>query len=267
MSSQRYWSVCPQLRQTLFKGNRPRYLDLAVDKSAIKSTIYEHPEFAAFIASMNTHFTVWRQGGAPGRSGRYRPPAIPSRSSPRSPRTCSPKEQEAILKLEAELESVTTHMAELEEEHGGEEGAFSELDKVNKASVTARLRKLEGLFASDLEAKDEAMVLGQWQKLSNQEAALKKKLKDAEADLDGKAYAKYPKLTDAEVQSLVVDDKWLAALDSMIHGEMDRISQALTQRVKELAERYETPLPKLACAVKALAARVDQHLKRMGFQP
>ena len=40
-----------------------------------------------------------------------------------------------------------------------------------------------------------------------------------------------------------MDDKWLAALDAAIHGEMDRISQALTQRVKELAERYETPMP------------------------
>ena len=38
-----------------------------------------------------------------------------------------------------------------------------------------------------------------------------------------------------------MDDKWLAALDAAIHREMDRISQALTQRVKELAERYETP--------------------------
>ena len=43
----------------------------------------------------------------------------------------------------------------------------------------------------------------------------------------------------------MVDDKWLAALDAAIHGEMDRISQALTQRVKELAERYETPLPQM----------------------
>ena len=43
---------------------------------------------------------------------------------------------------------------------------------------------------------------------------------------------------------LVVDDKWIAALDAAIHGEMDRISQQLTPtRVKELAERYETPLP------------------------
>jgi len=32
-----------------------------------------------------------------------------------------------------------------------------------------------------------------------------------------------------------VDDKWLAALDAAIHGEMDRVSQQLTQRVKDLA--------------------------------
>ena len=43
----------------------------------------------------------------------------------------------------------------------------------------------------------------------------------------------------------MVDDKWLAALDAAIQGEIDRISHALTQRVKELAERYETPLPTL----------------------
>jgi type I restriction enzyme M protein len=36
---QSYWTVCPQLRQTLFKDNRPGYLDLAVDKAAIKPTI------------------------------------------------------------------------------------------------------------------------------------------------------------------------------------------------------------------------------------
>ena len=57
---QRYWDICPQLRQTLFKEKRPGYLDLAVDKAAIKSTIYEHPEFATFITGMNAHFAAWR---------------------------------------------------------------------------------------------------------------------------------------------------------------------------------------------------------------
>src|SRR5450759_462948 len=49
---QQYWSVCPQLRQTLFRDNRPGYLDLAVEKAAIKPAIYQHPEFVAFIRGM-----------------------------------------------------------------------------------------------------------------------------------------------------------------------------------------------------------------------
>jgi type I restriction enzyme M protein len=47
------------------------------------------------------------------------------------------KEQAEIDALTAELEAVTARLAELEEEHGGEEGAFAELEKVNKASVAA----------------------------------------------------------------------------------------------------------------------------------
>ena len=61
---QRYWDVCPQLRHTLFKEGRPGYFDLAVEKSAIKSAIYEHPEFTTFIAGMNAHFAAWRQTSA-----------------------------------------------------------------------------------------------------------------------------------------------------------------------------------------------------------
>jgi len=61
---QRYWTVYPQLRQALFKENRPGYVNLAVEKSAIKPTIYEHPQFVAFIVSMNVHFDVWRRKNA-----------------------------------------------------------------------------------------------------------------------------------------------------------------------------------------------------------
>ena len=57
----RYWAICPTLRQTLFKDNRPGYLDLAIEKTAIKPAIYGHSEFAAFITGMNAHFDQWRQ--------------------------------------------------------------------------------------------------------------------------------------------------------------------------------------------------------------
>ena len=133
------------------------------------------------------------------------------------------QEQEAIRNLEAELKTAAVRMTELEEEHGGEEGFFSALEKVNNANVSARLKEIEG----DIEAKDEVDVLDEWLKLTSKEADLKKELKDAEADLDAKAYKKYPTLAEPEIKTLVVDDKWIATLDAIIHGEMDRISLAL----------------------------------------
>ena len=50
-----------------------------------------------------------------------------------------------------------------------------------------------------------------------------------------------------------------------MNGEMERISQALTQRVKELAERYETPLPQMNARVEELEEKVNRHLEKMGF--
>lgn len=172
-------------------------------------------------------------------------------------------EQAAIGLQEATLESVAAQMTEMEEEHGGEDGAFSELDKVNKANVTQRLKELKGESGELI--VEEKTALDEWLKLCNQEADLKKGLKEAEAALDALAYAKYPKLTEAEIKTLVVEDKWLTTISAAIHGEMDRISQSLTQRVKELAERYETPLPQASKQVAALEERVKAHLERMGF--
>ena len=188
------------------------------------------------------------------------------------------KEQATLDQLAAELESVTARLAEMEEEHGGDEGAFAELDKVNKANVAARLKEIKSteeqmsreagmprVTKGDQDYEDEAAVLNDWLKLNDEESDLKKRLKDAEALLDAKAYAKYPKLTESEIKSLVVDDKWLAALDAAIHGEMDRVTQQLTRRVKELAERYETSLPQMINRVAEPEVKVNRHLERMGF--
>ena len=60
-----------------------------------------------------------------------------------------------------------------------------------------------------------------------------------------------------------MDDKWLAALDAAIHGEMDRISQALTRRVKVLAELRKSVASDGRVA--ALEAKVGEHLRKMGF--
>jgi type I restriction enzyme M protein len=54
-------------------------------------------------------------------------------------------------------------------------------------------------------------------------------------------------------------------VDAAIPGEMDRISQALTRRVKEPAERYESPMPQMASLVDELEANVNRHMEMMGF--
>ena len=108
-------------------------------------------------------------------------------------------------------------------------------------------------------------LLAQWLRLNGEETDLKKRMKDAEVALDAAACAHYPQLTEAKTKALVVDDKWLAALAAAIHGEMDRVSQQLTRGVKELAERYEAPMPQMAGRVAELEARVNGRLERMGF--
>ena len=210
----RYWEVCPELRQTLFKPNRPGYVDLAVEKAAIKSTIYEHPEFAAFIAGMNEplrRVAEGKRGDAQGaasrlpsegghRRARRRPARPTTRQAADRPLRRLPapdgllggddagrllpdrrrrlegrdlprhregqegqgegqgldlrpgpqgaivaryfaKEQAAIDQLAADWKASPPALPSLEEEHGGEEGAFAELDKVNKANVTAGSRR------------------------------------------------------------------------------------------------------------------------------
>jgi type I restriction enzyme M protein len=329
-----YWTVCPNLKEALFKPNRPGYLDLAVDKAAIKFAIHGHPQFTGFITDMNAHFAVWRKKSAdmlkglhPGfhpkqiivnlaedllahykgeplidpydvyqhlmdywtatmqddcyliaddgwkaetsriikkdKKGRDKDKGWMCELVPKKLVVARyfAKEQEELDRLEGEQENAKVAMTELEEEHGGEEGIFADFDKVDKANVQARLKEI----VNDKEAKEEIAVLRKWRKLCDHEAELKKLAKEAWAELDRKTYTKYPKLSEAEIKTLVVDDKWLVALDAAIHREMDRISQALTLRMKELAERYETPLPMMVSRVAEMEEKVNRHLERMGF--
>ena len=170
-------------------------------------------------------------------------------------------EQQAIDTLNAELEMQQSQKTEMEEDHSGEDGVFSDLEKINKGNINARLKEIKG----DSEAKDEEKLLKQYLNLLAKEAATKKAIKTDEAALDATLLDFYPALTEDQIKQLVVDDKWMATIDKDIHTEMDRISQRLTQRIKELAERYETPLPQQTQNVMDLGKAVNGHLQKMGF--
>ena len=174
-------------------------------------------------------------------------------------------EQRAIETLEAEKELVSSQMEETREEHGGEDGLLEEVvnDKGNitKTNAKARLKEIK----VDPDYSEELAVLNAYLTLMDQESALNKQLKEAQNSLDAKVAAKYEALSEGEIKALVVEDKWLATLTAEVQTELDRVSQALTGRIKELAERYAIPLPQLTDEIETLSDKVDAHLKKMGF--
>ncbi len=188
-------------------------------------------------------------------------------------------EQAALDALDAELDALGAQITELEEENGGDEGAFADFDKVNAKAVKERLDEIAASsqtpssprkrgpsdFDPDDATTEERAVLQQWHDLDRQRANLKKQRKEADAALHDVALAKYAELAEADIKALVADDKWLAQLQNAIAAETARSGQQLTARVRELAERYAAPLPQLAAEVEALQAKVDAHLRRMGF--
>ena len=174
----------------------------------------------------------------------------------------------------SDLEAHDDRLAELEqqldemiEENGGEDGLLVEVMegegdkyKITVKAVKARLKQIgtDPLYA------DERATLEGYADLLEQQLDVKAKRRAAQKDLDQKIDTKYTTLTATEIKTLVVNDKWMAHLSDSVQSEIDRVSQLLNGRIRQLAERYVTPLPKLTEEVEARAARVERHLKRMG---
>jgi type I restriction enzyme M protein len=176
-------------------------------------------------------------------------------------------ERDAIAAIEAELADIAQQLDEKREEESGEEGLLAEVierdgekQKITAKAVKARLKAI----GQDADDADERKALEEYSALLDDQADAKARLKAAQEDLDAKLDNQYPKLTEGDIKLLVVDDKWLATLAAAVQGELDRVSQTLTGRIRQLAERYATPLPQLTDAVAKLANRVDEHLKKMG---
>jgi type I restriction enzyme M protein len=57
----------------------------------------------------------------------------------------------------------------------------------------------------------------------------------------------------------------MGTLAAVVQSELDRVSQALTGRIKQLAGRYAAPMPAIAKRVEESSGKVDAHLKKMGY--
>ena len=176
-------------------------------------------------------------------------------------------ERSVLETLDTQLAVLEQRLDEMREEDGGEDGLFAEVvdrdgdkRKITERAVKARLKEVghDPLYAG------ERAALEGYADLLQQQSSVKAKRKAAQEDLDQKIAAKYPKLTEVEIKALVVDNKWMARLLGSVQSEIDRVSETLSERVRQLADRYAIPLPRIVKQVQALAARVEGHLSKMG---
>jgi len=134
--------------------------------------------------------------------------------------------------------------------------------------ISVKTKKIKhdlSIAAEEQASFGEMAVLEEYLKLTEEKSQLEIKIKSATAELDKKVLGKYKILSADEIKQLVVDDKWMASIEKSVKTEMERISQRLTQRIKELAERYESALPVIYKEVSVLEDKVNKHLEKMGF--
>jgi len=177
-----------------------------------------------------------------------------------------PEQQARLEELRAENEAATRELEEFVEEHDGEEDLLSEVKneqgKVTKGEIPKRLKALKG----EPDSADEIAALTQCKKLLEAEASAKKAVKEAEVELNKDVRARYADLTEGEIKTLVLDDKLLADIRCAINGEVERVTNQVAGRIRELEERYVEPLPAIEREVDELAAKVAGHLEKMGLR-
>ncbi len=338
---EKYWDVCPELREYLFRNMRPGYFELKVHKEELKNEISDHPQFKEFFNTIHNHFIQWKnqnsvelknleKGFLPktvlqkisnsllnhfenftgnslidayaifqnfseywaeimqddcyllanngwnaetyrifetSKSGKNKGNKIDKGWEcdliPKALIVSNyfDEEYKNLHFKKIEFESISEQVTELENINSNEGGAFEDFEKINKVEVSRRLKEIENNF----EYKDETKIFKEWIALNNKKISLKKKIKESEESLDNLAYKKYPELKEEDIKQLVVDKKWLDIIEKAIFEEMDRISQELTNRIKKLANRYETPLSKITKEMIAMSSKVNSHLEDMGY--
>ena len=171
-------------------------------------------------------------------------------------------DQAMIEALQVDQETAATRgVEEFVEEHMGEEGllrdAANDKGKVTKIGVTTRLK----IIRDEPDSDEERDALTRCLDLIGIESRASKAVRDNQSALDQKVLTRYAMLTETEIKTLVVEDKWFASIYADIQEEVQRLTQQLTGRIKELDERYARPLPELEREVDVFSAKVEGHLK------
>ena len=179
-------------------------------------------------------------------------------------------EQASIEQLRGIHETAARKLEDFVEEHlasaGGEDGVVMGVangrGRITKAAATGRLQTIRHEPGGD----EEQDILMRCLELIDAESRAGKAAREAQAALDRVVLDRYATLTVTEIKALVIDDKWRAGIEAAIADEIQRLTQLLAGRVRQLTQRYARPLSEIENESAKSGARVATHLSRMGMQ-
>ena len=136
--------------------------------------------------------------------------------------------------MEARAGEAARAVEELDEELGGEDGLLNDA-KTDKGKLTAKsVKDRTRDIRTNNDAGEERAMLKTCLSVIEAAAEADAAVKAAQAALDAAVVAQYDKLSEYEVKALLVRDKWLARVQADVLAEVDRVSQALAERVNVL---------------------------------
>ncbi len=175
-------------------------------------------------------------------------------------------DQVRVDELNAEAEMAAQAVEEYVEEHGGDEGLLS--DAVNDKGKLTQAAAKDALKEARAAHDDETIKCAEAAiDLLQAEAAAKRGANEAQSALDTATVKRYADLSAADVQSLVVAEKWAATIRSRVVAEVNALTLDLVSRIQQLGERYAETVGALDAEQKVLQAKVAAHLADMGVEP
>lgn len=176
------------------------------------------------------------------------------------------QEVKFIADTENLLNEVENLKEQIVEEHCVEDGlldndAYAKGGKLKQNDVVKYIKANK----NNADCKEEIDILSQWLNHTKMQGEYLTTLIEKDKELYEKVLQKYAELSEDEIKTLVVEDKWLAHLSGTIEQLLSDLTQKLSQRIKQIALRYEKTLPELEAEQEELKNKVKQHLATMGY--
>lgn len=171
------------------------------------------------------------------------------------------KEQGEIVKFQSVLDVIVEEINTYYEYNSGDDDLLSEYFN-DKGRIVKK--DLKAAFKEEDQDKDTLAKLKEYESLLDKEDKAKENLKSATEALTTKLIGQYKKLNDQVAKDLIIN-KWITAIEESINVELNRVIKVFVNRLVELEERYETPLPEIDKKREKLSKSVQQHLEAMGI--